>query len=818
MDTIAADLRFAARLLWKSPGFTAVAVLTLALGIGANTAIFSVVDSVLLRPLPYRPGGELVVLGEEKPCCKFAPTAPANLVDYQRYGQSFEQLAGISWRNFVLRRSGAEPLWLQGMEVTPNFFAVFGVPALRGRTLEAAIDRPGGPRAAVLAYGAWRERFGGDPRVLGSAVQLNDRAYTVVGIMPEGFRPVGAADLWVSAGLAAPVMSDDAKADVALTRDVNYIRPVGRLRPGVDVTRARAELAAISRRLEQAFPADNAKKVARVERLLDYAVEEARPALWMLLGAVGLILLIACTNLANLLLARGSVRRREIALRASLGAGRWRLARQLMTETLMLAALGGGLGLLLASWGVHLLVALRPGNLPRVLEVRINPEALLFAAAVTLAAGLLAGLAPAVGTLRTVRVDLGSALRQGSQGAGGGAGGRGGRGGNRLRRGLVVAEIAMSLALLIGAGLLIRSFAKLLAVSPGFDADGVLAASLPLPRARYRSDAQVVAFVDQLLRRTAALPGVVAAGIVDSVPFGNAEVDGDIFIFGRPKPRPGEAINAQQQEVSGGYFHAMRIPLRRGRTFDDRDSPSAPVVIVNEDLARHAWPGEDPIGKQLKWGEQDRWMTVVGVVGNVHQFSLNEKPTLDTYVPYRQVPTPFFTLVVRRAANPLGLAAQLRQEVLALDRQQPIARLGLLAEMVDRSLAQRRFQMLLIGSLALLALVLASLGVYGVMSYAVLQRAQEVGVRMALGARRGQVFALVLRGTLAMTGAGIAAGVLGSLALGRFLQALLYGIRSDDPTVYALGSGILLGVALLAAFLPARRAAEIDPAITLRGD
>ncbi|HEY6324036.1 MAG TPA: ABC transporter permease [Thermoanaerobaculia bacterium] len=815
MDTIAADLRFAARLLWKSPGFTAVAVLTLALGIGANTAIFSVVDSVLLRPLPYRPGGELVVLGEEKPCCKFAPTAPGNLLDYQRYSRSFEQLAGISWHNFVLTRPGAEPLWLQGMEVTPSFFAVFGVPALRGRTLEAAIDRPGGPRAAVLAYGAWRDRFGGDPRALGRTVQLNGRAFTVVGVMPQGFRPLGGADLWVSAGLAAPVWNEDPRADAMQTRDVNYIRPVGRLRLGVGVARARAEMTAISRRLELAFPADNAKKVARVERLLDYAVEEARPALWMLLGAVGLILLIACTNLANLLLARGSVRRREIALRASLGAGRWRLARQLLTETLMLAALGGGLGLLLASWGVNLLVALRPGNLPRVLEVRIHPEALLFAAAVTLAAGLLAGLAPAVGTLRAMRVNLRSALEQGSQGAGGAGGGRGG---SRLRRGLVVAEIAMSLALLIGAGLLVRSFGKLLAVSPGFEAGGVLAASLPLPHARYRSDAQVVAFVDQLLRRTAALPGVAAAGIVDSVPFGNSEEDGDIFIFGRPKPRPGEAIDAEKREVSGGYFHAMRIPLRRGRTFDDRDSPSAPVVIVNENLARYAWPGQDPIGKQLKWEEQDPWMTVVGVVGNVHQLSLAEKPTLDTYVPYRQVPAPAFTMVVRRAANPLGLAAQLRQEVLALDRQQPIARLGLLADMVDRSLAQRRFQMLLIGSLALLALVLASLGVYGVMSYAVLQRAQEVGVRMALGARRGQVFALVLRGTLAMTGAGIAGGVLGSLALGRFLQALLYGIRSDDPAVYALGSVILLGVALLAAFLPARRAAEIDPAITLRGD
>ena len=721
LETVAADLRHAARLLWKSPGFTAVAALTLALGIGANTAIFSVVDAVLLRPLPYRPGGEVVVLGEEKACCEFAPTSPADLLDFQRASHSFEQLAGAAWHGFVMVRRGAEPLWLQGQEVTPNFFAVFGVPAALGRPLDAAIDRPGGARAAVLSDGAWRRHFGADPRALGGVVQLNGQPFTLVGVMPPEFRPLG----------------------------------------GVD-------------------------------------------------GAVGLILLIACANLANLLLARGTVRRREMALRASLGAGRLRLVRQLLTETLLLAALGGALGLLLARWGVRLLVALHPGNLPRIAEVRIDPEALLAGIALSLLAGLLAGLVPA---LRTMRVDLGSALKEGSRGAGSGAGG-----GHRLRRGLVVAEIAMSLALLIGAGLLIRSFGKLLAIDPGFQPEGVIAASLQLSPARYPSNPQVIAFAELLLRRARALPGVEAAGIVDYVPFSNSSVNGDIRLFGRPQPRPGDEITAEKRVVSGGYFSAMRIPLLRGRAFDDRDSPAAPVVIVNENLARFAWPNQDPIGRQLSWGDKEPWMRVVGVAGNVHQFSLADKATLDTYVPYRHAPYPAFTLVVRRAADPLGLAAQLRQEVLALDRQQPIAQLDLLANMVDQSLAQRRFQMLLIGSLAVLALLLASLGVYGVMSYAVQQRAQEIGVRVALGARRAQVFALVLRGSLAMSALGIAAGVLGSLLLGRWMQALLFGIRSHDPAVYALACGALFGISLLAAYLPARRAAAIDPAVTLRAE
>ncbi|HLX11111.1 MAG TPA: ABC transporter permease [Thermoanaerobaculia bacterium] len=810
LEAAGADLRFGARLLARSPGFTAVAVLTLALGIGANTAIFSVVDSVLLRPLPYRPGGEVVVLGEEKPCCEFAPTAPANLLDYQRYSHDFEQLAGINFVACVLARRGAAPLSLKGSQVTSNYFAVFGISAGLGRTLEPAIERPGAPGAAVLSDRVWRQHFGAEPSAIGGVVLVDSQPYTVVGVMPERFSRLSSADLWVSSPFATLVPGSDRTGKQATSRDINFIRPIGRLRAGIGLDQARSELLAISQRLTLEHPEDNAKKVALLRPLRDWVVGGAGPALWVLLGAVGLILLIACSNLANLLLARGTAREREMALRAALGAGRLRLVRQLLTETLLLGIMGGGLGLLLAAWGVHLLSVLRPGNLPRAEEVRISATVLAFTLAVSLLAALLSGLAPA---LRALRVELGSALKQGGRGTSGG--------GQRLRRVLVIAEIAMSLALLIGAGLLIRSFSKLLGIAPGFVAQGVVAADLPLNQERYRSLPQVTAFAGQLLARVAALPGVEAAGIVDAVPFGNSSTDGDIQIAGRPAARAGEGIDAQKRITSGGYFRTLGIPLLRGRTFDDRDAADGPpVVIVNENLARFAWPGQDPVGKQLKWddGADAPWLTVVGVVGNLHMFRLDDKPTLDAYRPYRQYRSSGFTLVVRRAANPLGLAGQLRQEVLALDRLQPISRIDLLTEMLDRSLALRRFQLGLIGSLALLALVLASLGVYGVVSYSVRQRTREIGVRVALGARRAQVFALVLRGSLAMTAAGLAAGILGSLVLGRFVESLLYGIGSHDPAVYAAAAGALLGVSLFAAYLPARRAAEIDPAVTLQAE
>jgi putative ABC transport system permease protein len=806
IEDAGADVRFGARLLARSPGFTAVAILTLALGIGANTAIWSVVDAVLLQPLPYRPGGEVVVLGDQKPCCKFAVLSAANLFDLQRASHSFSVLAASMGNAYVLNRAGGEPLFLLGNQVTPNFFDVFGVPALHGRTLEPAIDRPGGPCAALLSFSAWRRDFGADAHAVGRAVQINDRPCTLVGVMPQSFSFLSRADIWTSSSYALPTPDSDTGGKLLTRRDVNYLRPIGRLRPGVTLSAAQAELAAISRRLAHDHPDSDAGKTTMARPMRQYVIREAGPALWTLLGAVGLILLIACSNLASLLLARGKVREREVALRSSLGAGRLRLVRQLLTETWLLAILGGGAGLLLAVWGVHLFTGLGQEELPRIAELRIRPEALLFTAGLSLAAGTFAGLAP---VLHALGLDAGALLRQGGRGARGG--------GQRLRRLLVVTQIALSLALLIGAGLLVRSFANLLAVDPGFNPDGVVTADVRLPPGRYPAAAQMTAFSEGLLGRVAALPGVAGAGVIDAVPFGNGDVNGDITIAGRPPARPGEALNAEKKIVGGDYFRAMRIPVLAGRPFDDHDTKEgAPVVIVNQYLAHTVWPGQDAVGGKLSWDGGNTWMTVVGVVGNVHLFTLDEAPMLDTYRPFRQNPIGAFTLVARRSGAPLGLAQQLRREVLALDPRQPVGDIGLLADNVDESLAQRHYQMLLIASLAALALVLASLGVYGLISYAVEQRAAEIGVRIALGARRGQVFALVMRGTLLTAVLGIACGVAASLALGRWMEKLLFAVHSRDLAVYAASCITLFVIALLAAYLPARRAAGIDPVGTLR--
>jgi predicted permease len=835
LEDAAADVRFGARLLARSPGFTAVAVLTLALGIGANTTIWSVADAVLLQPLPYRPGGEVVVLGEDKSCCKFAPLSPADVRDYQKEqpderaqgdqpaqraqsdhreprGQSspganrvFATISASMGGSFVLNRAGGEPLFLLGNQVAANYFDVFGVPALLGRTIEPAVDRPGAACAAVISYAAWRRDFGADPHAAGRTVQINDRPCTLVGVMPQRFSYLSRAEIWVAAPFALPVPESDTAGAVLSRRDLHYLRPVARLRPGVTLEAAQAAVTTISRRIARDHPEAETGKTAVVRTLRHYLVHEAAPALWMLLGAVGLTLVIGCSNLAGLLLARATARECEIALRSALGAGRLRLVRQLLSEVWLLAALGGGAGLLLAIGGVRLFAALGPDRLPRIAELRIRPEALLFTAALSLVAGTFAGLAPA---LHAMRLAAGTALQQG----------RGVRGGGqRLRRVLVVAEIAMSLALLIGAGLLIRSFANLLAVDPGFHPDGVLSTDLPLPPGRYQTASQTAAFVERLLARAGGLPGVTGAGVIDAVPFGNGDSNGDIRIADRPPQRPGDALNAEKKITGGDYFRTMRIPMLAGRPFDDRDTAEgAPVAIVNRTLARTVWPGEDAVGKRLSWDGGKTWLTVVGVVGDVHLFSLDEAPMLDTYRPFRQVPINAFTLVLRRSADPLGLARQLRQEVAALDSRQPIGDTALMADRVEDSLAPQRILMLLICSLAVLALVLASLGVYGLIAYSVERRASEIGVRIALGARRGQVLALVLRGSLLTAALGLAGGAAASLLLGRWLGTLLFGVQGRDPAVYAAACATLLAVALLASFLPARRAAAIDPVVTLR--
>ncbi len=806
LANLGGDLRYAARLLARSPGFTAVAILTLALGIGANTAMWSVLDAVLLRPLPYPESERIVVLGEKKACCEFAPTSPANFLDYRRQNRSFAALTAYFQRSFVLTRAGGAPAWLAGMVVMPDYFAVFGVPALLGRPLSPAVDTPGGSPAAVLGYGAWHRVFAADPAIVGRSILLNGRSFTVVGVMPPSFAPPGQADLWVSPRLAVPELADDSPPTLVLARGNNYLRPIGRLRPGVTVAQAEADIAGILRRVLRESPDE--PKTALLKPLRDWVVGDVGNTLWTLAAAVGLILLIACANLANLLLARATVREREMALRASLGASPWRLLWQLVVETALLGATGGVLGIALALGALRLLSALAAQWLPRAREIHADPQVLLFAFAATLLAIAFAGLLPAV---RGARAELHGALREG---------GRSGpaAGSQRLRRVLVVAEIAMSLALLVGAGLLLLSFSRLLANSPGFEPQGAIAAGIQLPPARYSQPAAVVSFYDRLLARVSALPGVTAAGVGDTLPFGDWSVNGDIQIEGRPRPRPGEAgITAEKRIASGGYFRALGIPLRRGRLFDDRDRGKELVAIVNENLARFAWPHEDPLGKRVDiFG--DGWRTVVGVVGNLHANALDDKPTLDAYAPYMQAPDPRLDLVVRSSGDPLRLAPLLRAEVLAIDRDQPVSHVDLLSDLVARSFAGRRFHMLLIGAFALLALLLASLGIYGVMAYAVAQRTREIGVRIALGAGAREVCLLLLGGALATTAAGVAVGTALALGLGRGLQALLYGTASHDPAVFLAAALILAGVALLASLVPTLRALRIDPVRALRAE
>jgi putative ABC transport system permease protein len=807
LEDLGSDFRFAARLLRKNPGFTAVAILTLALGIGANTAMWSIADAVLLRPLDYPQSERIAVFGEKKECCEFAPTSPANFLDYQRRNRNFSELAALFRRNLILTRGAGGPLWLRGEVVTPNYFAVLGARPLLGRTLSPAIDRPGATPAAVLSYGLWQREFGSSRDVVGRYLTLNGRSYAVVGVMPDSFTGLGVRDLWVSTRLVVPELADSSSPDLVLSRGTNYLLPVGRLRPGVTLSQARADLDGILQQIQREVPGSEQKRTGQLQSLQEWQVGNVGRTLWTLVGAVGLILLIACANLANLLLARATVRQREMAVRASMGATPTRLVRQLLAESALLGVLGGVLGLALALAALRLVSALEAGWLPRAGEIHADSQVFLFALLAALLSVLFSGLLPAE---RGARVDLQEAMRQGDR-SGASAPGQ------KLRRIVVIAEIAMSLALLIGSGLLIRSFSRLLANPPGFEPDGIVAARLQLPAASYSSPAALLSFCDRLLMRVRSLPGVVAAGVGDTLPFGGVSVNGDLAIDGR-NPEPGQAITAEKRVVSAGYFGALRVPLLKGRLFDDRDHGPAKVVLVNENLARFAWPHEDAIGKRLSWDGGASWMTVVGVVGNIHVAALDERPTLDTYVPYTQSPTSGLFVVVRSDRDPRLLASPLRSEVLAIDPNQPISSIDLLSDLVKRSFAGRRFQMLLVGSFALFALLLASLGIYGVMSYTLARRTPEIGIRIALGAGYREVLRLLLSSALATTAAGVFGGIAMALALGRFLEAVLYGTASYDLGVFVVATVAISAVALLASLVPALRALRIDPSIALRAN
>jgi len=809
------DLKFAFRQLLKNPGFTGVAVLTLALGIGANTAIFSVVNTVVLRPLPYPESERLVWMSERSPNFPVMSISYPNFTDWRTEQTVFEHVGVYNWSSYNLTGKG-DPVRLWVSRISAEGFAALGVKPALGRMFVNDEDKPGAPPVAVLSHGLWQNRFGRDTSLIDTSITLDGRPVTVIGVMPAGFAFPSEVDVWVPVGPMASEPGYQSRGNHP------GLLGVARLKPGVTVDQARTEMDTISTRLEKQYPDSNSKVRVRIDPLIENRVgTNVRAALWALLGAVGMVLLIACGNVANLLLARAATRQREMAVRAALGAGRWQIARQLLIESLLLAVVGGAFGMLLGTWGLRALLAISGDSIPRTGEIRLDLGVLAFTAGIAVLTGILFGLAPA---WQAGRTDVHSVLKETTRGATGGRA--------RLRQGLVVAEVALTLVLLVGAGLLLRSFHRLQTLNPGFNHENVLSFRLDLPRQKYATDEQQFAFFQELTGRLHALPGVQAVGFGSQIPFVQNGWQTGFHIEGQPDPPPGEAPSMEVTAASPDYFRALGIPLLRGRWFTDQDNRehvrnlpeprenerrAAPmnVIIVDEEFVRRHWPNEDPIGQRVR--ANGATMTVVGVVRRVKIRGLNEQGGfVQAYFSALQVPSRGRTMTVKTTLAPEPLMAAVRQQVLALDPDQPVYELRTLTDLRDRSLTPQRLNLTLLGIFAGVALALAVVGLYGVLAYAVTQRTREIGIRMALGAQRHDVLRLVIRHGLKLTLLGAALGVAGAWGLTRWMEALLYEIKSTDPLTFTAVSLALIAVALLACWLPARRAAKVDPMEALR--
>jgi putative ABC transport system permease protein len=802
------DLRYGVRMLRKNPGFTLIAVVTLALGIGANTAIFSVVNTVLLRPLPYPDPDRLMMIRETKlPQLPDFSVSPGNFLDWQKQNSVFERLVAIGPAPFSLTGAG-DPERLSGMRVSEGFCEMLGAQPQIGRNFLPEEDQPGHNNVVILSQGLWQRRFGGDPNILNQPITLDGQSYTVIGVMPPTFYFVDRAnDLWTPMAFTA---------GQAQNHGGHSLAAIGLLKPGITLDQARTEMGMIAERLASQYPDVNTGWSVKITPLLEFTVKSIRPALLVLLGAVIFVLLIACANVANLLLARAAGRQKEIAIRTALGASRWRIVRQLLTESVLLALVGGVLGLLLAKWGTEILLTLAPQDLPRISDVSLDGRVLVFTATVTLLTGVIFGLIPA---LQVSKPNLSETMKEGGRGST-----EGGRG-QLVRNALVVLEVASALVLLVGAGLMIKSFTRLQKVEVGFEADSVLTVSLALPKSKYPEENRQVAFYQQLLEKVGRLPGVRTAGATSGVPLSNEDFVLAFLIQGQPAQAPGPGQTTNYYSVSADYFKAMGIRLIRGRLFTERDAINAPLVaIINETMARNLFPDEDPIGKRITFDvNQDKpaWLEIVGIVGDVKHYGLDKATTMQTYGPYTQQTLSYMTLVVRAAGDPENLTAAIRREVLSLDKEQPISNIRTLDQLVSTSIAQQQFSMLLFGIFAAAAMILASIGIYGVLSYSVTQRTHEIGIRLALGAQTSDVLRLVVRQGLLLTIVGIAGGIAAALTLAKLLTSfseLLYEVKATDPLTFGLVAFGLLLIAFAACYLPARRATKVDPMIALRGE
>ena len=807
MDTLLQDLRFGARMLWKNRGFTILTVTALALGIGFNTAIFSVVDTVLLRPLPYREPNRLVSIWERnlRVGIDRSEMSPANYLDLRAQNQVFEQVGAFLDQSITLTGVG-EPERLEGQSVSANTLSLLGVQPVVGRTFLPEEDRPGNHQVVVLSYGLWQRRFARDAGIVGQQITLDGQPFNVIGVMPSGFFfPQRESELWTPLAMGP---------EQASGRGDHYLRVIARLKPGVTAEQAQAEAESIAARLAADYPRTNEGLGVFLNTLHADYVGNIRLALLILLGAVGLVLLIACANVANLLLARSTTRQREVAIRAALGARRGRIARQLLTESLLLAGLGGLAGLLVAIWGVEFLLRLVPQTLSQLQGVSVDGRVLLFTLIVTMITGVICGLIPA---LQASSVQPGEALKDGGRGTQGGARGR------RLLGALVVSEVALALVLLIGAGLLLRSFHRLSKIDPGFQTDNLITLRTVLPGTKYPGPEPRRAFYDEVLRRVEDLPGVESVGIISFIPLSFSGINFAFTVEGRSPVSDMKLPLAVYRVISPDYFSTMRIPILRGRSFDQHDTADAPsVVVINRSLAEQFWPGEEAIGKRLKVGPADSpnpWATIIGVVGDVRQVGLQGEQSLEMYATYKQDPRGFVAprdLVIRTKSDPAGIVAAVRKQVWEVDKDQPVSNVRTVDQVFATAVSRERFQTLLLGLFAALALVLAIVGLYGVMSYAVMQRTHEIGIRMALGAQRGEVLRLIIGQGMALTLAGVGLGIGVALVVTRLLAGVLYGVTATDPATFVVVASLLVAVALIASYIPARRATKVDPLVALR--
>src|SRR5580658_568010 len=822
MRTLAKDVAYAVRMLAKSPGFSLAAILSLAIGIGANTSIFSIINALLLRPLPYRDAERLVILWNRSPGLNITEDwfSTAQYFDVKTGHHGFEQVAIAIGGNYNLISRG-EPERVGTIRISSNLLPMLGQSAALGRTFSADEDSPGRPATALLSHGMWERHYGADPRIIGQSVTLNGLPYEVVGILPPSFSlPREVLPTLGGAEQADILLPLPLPADAAQNRDHEDYNIMGKLKPGVSAGQAQAEMDTITARLRHDHPQTyppNGGLTFGIVPLLEQVVGDARPALFVLLGAVGFVLVIACANVANLLLARAVARQKEIAIRTALGASRLRIVRQVLTESMLLSLSGGACGVLLAFWSLHWIHVFGPKSVPRINDIGIDRIALVFTFVLSVFSGAVFGLVP---ELRVSRFDLHATLKDSNRGTAGTSAvwGRG----HNMRRMLVISELALCVMLLVGAGLLIRSFVYLENVSPGFNPNQVLTLELTMSGPKYDDPKAVVAAYRQLWSRLESLPGVTASGAVTSLPLSQMFAWGPITVEGRVPP-PGENfINADQRVVGGHYFEAMEIPLRSGRFFNEHDTPASPkVVVIDEYMAQQLWPNQDPIGRRIHYGgitDKDPWETVVGVVGRVKQYTLDSDSRIALYLPQTQYPTRAMNVVLRSAADPAALAPAVKQQIHELDSDLPLYNVRTMNQRLDESLAQRRFAMLLLTLFAGVALALAVIGTYGVMSYLVNQGTREIGIRIAMGATHRAIERLIVWKGLALALCGVAIGTTGAFAVSRLMRSLLFGVTPFDPFTFVAISLLLTLVTLLASYIPARRVAQIDPIVALRDE